>query len=279
MPFVLIPCIWNRYSARFQQVGNLKERVHGDGMLIDFDSSEALEEVLWKVFWLRHYKSDRIIPWYDEENNDFAKFFRNHMRKIILVRRRKDACSTRYVSKNNLNIARIHMLRRLFPGSTILVPFRQPLQHATSLLKQHINFFRIHVKDKFVSDYMRAIGHYDFGDNFCPVDFDGWIDERKTLDAKSIGFWIEYWVATYRHLLEKSDDLFFFSYEGLCENSNRSLHRLAKIIDCKNIDALLSAVPVIHRSTNRKVDTESVSSSILKEADFIYEKLRKAALL
>ena len=47
----------------FARQANRQKRAHGDGMLIDFDSPEALEEVLWKTFWRRHYRSDRILPW------------------------------------------------------------------------------------------------------------------------------------------------------------------------------------------------------------------------
>ena len=180
MPFVLIPCLWARFSATFQRAGKLGERAHGDGVLIDFDSPEALEEVLWKTFWRQHYRSDRIIPWHDGDASEFGEFFRSHMRKIILLRGGQDAHAACYVSKNNLNIARTRMLRRLFPDSVIVVPFRQPLHHAASLLEQHHNFLRIHEEDPFACEYMRAIGHYDFGKNLCPVDFGGWIDQRQS---------------------------------------------------------------------------------------------------
>ena len=218
MPFVLIPCLWSRFSASFRQTSESRERAHGDGMLINFDSPEALEEVLWKTFWRRHYRRDRIIPWQNEDDAEFDEFFRSHMRKIILLRRGKDAASARYVSKNNLNIARTAMLHRLFPDSVIVVPFRQPLQHAASLLKQHRNFLRIHEEDPFASEYMRAIGHYDFGENLCPIDFGGWLDERESRDADCLAFWLEYWVVSYRSLLtENADFLRFLSYEALCE--------------------------------------------------------------
>ena len=221
MPFVLIPCLWGRFSAGFRQAGQRQPRAHGDGMLIDFDSPEALEEVLWKTFWRRHYRRDRIVPWQKAEDKDdeaeFADFFRSHMRKIILLRRGKDAAAARYVAKNNLNIARTAMLNRLFPDSVILIPFREPLQHAASLLKQHRNFLRIHKEDRFASEYMRAIGHYDFGENLRPVDFDGWLANRESKETDSLAFWLEYWMVGYRHLLaKKADFLHFLNYDALC---------------------------------------------------------------
>ena len=51
MPFVPIPCLWNRFSSNFQQAMESQERAHGDGMQIIPDSPEALEEVSWKIFF------------------------------------------------------------------------------------------------------------------------------------------------------------------------------------------------------------------------------------
>jgi hypothetical protein len=246
-------------------------------MLIDFDSPEALEEVLWRAIWPAHYRRDRIVPWEDEDHGEFAAFFRSHMRKIILLRRGKDAATARYVSKNNLNIARTRLLRTLFPDSVIVVPFREPLHQASSLLEQHRNFLAIHQEDPFASDYMRAIGHYDFGENLRPVDFAGWLDQRQAQDPESLGFWLEYWVATYRHLLGQRDNVVFLSYEALCEDPVSVFQRLTEAIGMADTDALASTVDNIRTPRSREVDTSSVRSSLLVEAENLYADLREAA--
>lgn len=280
MPFVPIPCLWNRFSATFRKIGESRERAHGDGMLINFDSPEALEEVLWKIFWRRHYCNDRIIPWQGEDNIEFEEFFRNHMRKIIFLRRGKDASAARYVSKNNLNIARIAILHRLFPCSVIIVLFRQPLQHAASLLKQHRNFIRIHKKDSFASEYMRAIGHYDFGENLCPVDFAGWFDERKAKHSDSLAFWLEYWVASYKHLLKDNTGfLHFLSYEEFCDSPERGLQLFANVIESRSPDALISQASCIHQAKLQEVDIANVSTSLIHEADHVYAQLRESSFV
>ena len=89
LPFVMIPCLWNRFSQIFQRQVKSTERAHGDGMQINPDSHEALEEVVWKTFWQRHYHRDRLIPWEYEENENFKQFFDAHLRKIIWLRRQK----------------------------------------------------------------------------------------------------------------------------------------------------------------------------------------------
>ncbi len=277
MPFVLIPCLWSWFSSAFRKSGELRERTHGDGMLINFDSPEALEEVLWKSFWRRHYLRDRIVPWQNDDNDEFNNFFRSHMRKIILLRR-PDTSTARYVSKNNLNIARATMLRRIFPNSIIVVPFRHPVQHAASLLQQHRNFLRIHQEDHFACEYMRAIGHYDFGKNLCPVDFDGWFDRRESQDLESLAFWLEYWVVSYRHLLSENAELLnFFCYEELCDSPERGLKVLAETIDSRDPGPLLAAAADIRGPRPREVDTETVPEPLLQEADDVYARLKDVA--
>ncbi|VEP15142.1 Sulfotransferase family protein (modular protein) [Hyella patelloides LEGE 07179] len=279
MPFVLIPCLWNRFAQSFQQTVESTERAHGDGMKISPDSYEALEEVVWKTFWKRHYQKDRIIPWDNEENLEFNEFFDSHLRKIILLRRGNSAPSVRYVSKNNANIARTRILKRLFPDSVIIIPFRHPLHHASSLLQQHLNFLQIHEADSFASDYMKAIGHYDFGQNLRPIDFDGWFDRRESRDARSLAFWLEYWVASYKYLLqENADFLNFLDYEALCENPIGGLRSLAEVVESCDPDALVSSASGIRQPRPREIGTNALSASLLKDANLIYDRLREISL-
>jgi hypothetical protein len=279
MPFVLTPCLWNRFSAGFRQISEPRERAHGDGMFIDVNSPEALEEVIWKTFWLRHYRSDRIIPWQNEAHDEFDEFFRDHMRKIVFLRRGENTPTARYISKNNLNIARIQMLRQRFPDSVIVVPFRQPLHHAASLLKQHRNFLRIHAQDPFASGYMRAIGHFDFGKNLCPIDFEGWLDKRVSKDAEDLTFWLEYWLASYRHLLMKNaDSAHFVNYQAFCEDHAHGLRVLADVTGIGDPQALFLAAPKIRHAKEWEVVAGTVPVSLLREASHLYVALKQTAL-
>ncbi len=279
MPFILIPCLWNRFSKKFQLAGDKRERAHGDDMLIDFDSPEALEEVLWKTSWPQQYGSDRIIPWQIQEHPEFYQFFRTHMRKIILLRRGNLAPTARYLSKNNLNIARAGLLHRLFPDSTIVVPFREPMQQAASLLAQHRNFLSIHREDPFASEYMRSIGHFDFGQNLRPIDFDRWLDKRSGQDPEHLAFWLEYWVAAYRHLFKESADiLHFIDYQELCREPKLGLQVLADAIGTRHPEELLSAAASIRRLRHRQVDAGAVPLSILQQANELYAGLKSVAL-
>ena len=282
MPFLLTPCLWNRFSTRFQQDSELKERAHGDGMLVNVDSPEALEELLWKTFWRKHYQSDRIAPWrIDEENIEFEEFFRNHMCKIMLVRRGQDAAQARYVSKNNLNISRIQILRRDFPDSTIIIPFREPLDHAADLLEQHRNFLQIHEEDAFAAKYMREIGHFDFGQNLRPIDFDGWYDKRTIKDTENLAFWLEYWVAGYRHMLseDKVEGVHFVCFESFCDNPEEGLRTLAETAQVREIDLMLEPASKIYRAKPYELDLSDIPRPIQDLANDLYARLKQDALI
>lgn len=276
MPFVLMPLLWNRFPETFRHSGEAKERAHGDGMLVNVDSPEALEEVIWKTFWKKQYDKDRIHLWPEGENEEFVEFFQNHMKKIIVLRHQENIARTRYISKNNLNVARIPLIRRIFPEAVVIIPFRDPLHHASSLLEQHRNFLRIHAEDRFAADYMRAIGHFDFGIHLRPIDFDHWYDQRGSQDPQELAFWLEYWAAGYRHLLKQiGDNVHLFNYRKLCENPEDGLTVLSDLTQIRDSSALMQIAPTIHPSRKRDIDVEGISSDLLERVASLYETLDK----
>ncbi|MEO1742432.1 MAG: hypothetical protein AAFR99_11575, partial [Cyanobacteria bacterium J06629_9] len=164
------------------------------------------------------------------------------------------------------------------PDSIIVVPFRNPLHHAASLLQQHLNFLSIHETDTFAAEYMKAIGHYDFGQNLCPIDFDDWLDRRMSEDSKSVAFWLEYWVASYKYLLERSSNrLNFLNYDSLCEDPERGLRRIAEIVESSNPDAIVAKASLIGRPRPKQIDTNPIPKSLLQDVENVYEHLKERA--
>ena len=87
MPFVLAPVLWDTFSGPFRKQAKLRERAHGDGVMIGYDSPEAFEEVIWRAFWPEKFRPDRILTWHeDDEREGFPQFFADHMRKVIVLR-------------------------------------------------------------------------------------------------------------------------------------------------------------------------------------------------
>ena len=117
------------------------------------------------------------------------------------------------------NIRRIEFITNAFPNSKILIPFRDPIQHSYSLLSQHQQFIESAKNDRFLSDYMRWIGHTEFGPNYMPINNKNLIFE----DNMDINHWLEQWLLTYQNCYEKFKDtknIYFICYEQLCSSKD-----------------------------------------------------------
>ena len=212
MPFVLAPNLWSKLSFNKKDI-DLVERAHGDGIKVSTESPEAFEEVFWMTF--------------DESDKDTKEKFKNYVQLINHKYQKK-----RYLSKNNQNIRRLELISKIFPDSKILIPFRNPIQHAYSLLSQHKRFIEDANKDNFISNYMKWIGHTEFGLNYIPI-------HEKNLcfeDSLTINHWLEQWYLTYKHCFENlknNENLYFICYEKLCHESEYWLDIL-KILNIKD---------------------------------------------
>lgn len=228
MPFVLCPLTWRSIARGFQRSGKPRERAHGDGMTVDFDSPEAFEEVIWKAFWRDKYAGGRIRRWSGSDRDpEFELAFRDHLRKVILLRTDSGHDVLRYVSKNNANIARLPLLAELFADCAIIIPFRDPVAHAASLGRQHANFLELHKQYAFARKYMEWIGHYEFGQAFRPFEFCPVPKESGT----DPDYWLEYWARAYRYVLDHAPgQAVFLDYDRLCENPESSLRYLAATV-------------------------------------------------
>lgn len=169
MPFVLMPNVWKKLSTSFRVQEQAIERAHGDGIHIGYDSPEAFEEVFWRTFAGKEYVLDDGLQPHDASDELICQF-RLYIQRI--VDSSNDRNQQRYLSKNNNNILRLPAIRKAFPNALIVVPFREPLQHAISLLNQHHKFCARHSSDKFSYDYMRWLGHHEFGMTHKPFLFE-----------------------------------------------------------------------------------------------------------
>jgi hypothetical protein len=279
MPFVMCPLIWSRI---FDSLGpndkSAMERAHGDGINISVDSPEAFDEIIWSHYWRQNYADDHIQPWHIEDKPEFLEFYKSHIRKLLLLTGRADR--VRYVSKNNLNIARLSYLRETFPDSISVVMFREPLQHAASLLKQHINFLDLHRKDKFAKDYMRGIGHYDFGENLLPVNFAAWLSRSKRSEATTLLFWLEYWTACYQSILKESPpDMVLISFDELVRNPVAVLAKLAEHLKMQQPEKLVELHASLHTPRPHLPEDSDIPRPVIAKALELYERLECQAVI
>jgi hypothetical protein len=164
-PFVMTPLYWSRFVSLFGKDHAAVERPHRDSIRITRESPEAFEEPIWQHFFPHlHDPAASHALTATEGSEGFAAFYRDHIRKILLLRGGR-----RYVSKGNYNLTRLGYLAKLFPDALFLVPVRHPLTHIESLVRQHELFCRYSASDDRIAAYLRSVGHYEFGPQRTPI--------------------------------------------------------------------------------------------------------------
>jgi hypothetical protein len=250
MPFVLAPNLWSRIN-RGSKHQEASERAHGDGILVSTDSPEAFEEVFWNTFE-------------DDEAESRSKF--EAFVDSVLTRYQRE----RYLSKNNQNHQRLNLIADIFPNSVILVPFRDPSQHAMSLVTQHAKFVEQSDSDPFVGRYMTLIGHTEFGPGYDPLFKDG----LRFSDCFDINHWLEQWLLFYQKLrdeLRSVENAHLVCYESLCA-SDDCWKRIQSLIGVDNSDN--SAV----FSSSVKSIPHDIDAAILSECEALYRTLQSQAI-
>jgi hypothetical protein len=224
-PFLMTPWIWSRLVDWGQDSAEppATERPHQDRIRISAESPEAFEEPLWQFFFSQLHGAESLHRLTGERRSaEFDAFFRDHIRKILLLRRGR-----RYLSKGNYNVVRIEYLAALFPDARFVIPIRHPLTHVQSLVRQHALFTAYAQRDPRVPHYLRAAGHYEFGPQRVPIRLTHEAGDRIR-DAwhgsdNATGYAIQ-WAEIYgfaHALLSGNDDLaertFVIRYEDFCD--------------------------------------------------------------
>jgi hypothetical protein len=227
-PFLCVPLAWNWLQDRLgPRELEAVERPHRDRIRITKESADAFEEPIWQEFfpWL-HDPGRCHVMGADTANPEFESFFAAHLRKILWLRRGR-----RYVSKGNYNLARIEYLARLFPSARFVVPVRAPLAQVRSLTEQHALFCRYAQSDARVPKYLAAAGHYEFGPQRRPLNFDplriGEVEAawREGDDARG---YARQWAQAYAHVdrLRGDPRIFVLRFEDFCARPGESVREL-----------------------------------------------------
>lgn len=239
MPFILSP----NFSRLFHKKNTIKkERLHGDGINFDNSSPEALDEFFF------------------DNNEEFVKSELVNYIQLILSNNKK----SKYLSKNNLNYKRIDLIQSILPNSKFLIPIREPLQHANSLLNQHQNFIKLHKKDDFIRRYMSYLGHNEFGLNHKP-----WNNPIYFYDLNNVDYWLEQWNLFYEFILKKFQsyaNCYFVVYEKL-DNPNY-VKKILKKIDFKNYQNI--NLQFFKNSNKKKLDI-LYDEKIFDKSQFLYQ--------
>jgi hypothetical protein len=281
MPFILAPLLWDKISGPLRKTGEKVERAHGDGMLVSFESPEAFEEVVWLAFLREAIVNECTLSPVAREavTEELASALQGSVRKLLLRRARSGSTKPRYLSKNNANISRVEVLSEFFPTASIVIVFRDPAAHIGSLMTQHRRFLDEHAADVFSKRYMEWIGHYEFGANFRPINFAGWLDGRAVPGVPDASFWLRYWNAAYSYALEhRTGNVFFVDFDKLLEEREVALGRLAEALALAEKTKLVAAGAGLRSPTTTPVELDGCTADVRRAAQDIHARLRSLAV-
>ena len=269
MPFAIAPNLWQRISAGSGKKMDARERAHGDGVRVDFDSPEALEEVFWRTMTGSDY-IDKFTLQTMVASDETIKQFRQYI-DLILYRYN----GRRYLSKNNNNILRLASISKAFPNAIFLIPYRDPVQHAQSLLKQHVRFCDSQSGDRFVQKYMTWLGHHEFGLDHRPFVFEKQ-DQEIEYSTSQIEYWISRWIQAYGYLLQQKQSLkitpIFFGYEQFCNQPERIHGKLMERLEVSNDVGLRENLrPSVDSGT--VIADFNLDFNLMEKANQIYDTL------
>jgi hypothetical protein len=232
-PFLFTPYWWSTLCKILPKRSHPKrERAHGDSILIDVNSPEAMEEMLWMAFFPHLHRMQPEVLDAGTHNPDFAAFYRAHIQKLLMLRK-----GQRYVSKGNYTITRMEYLQSLFPDARFIVPVRDPVTHIASLMRQHDRFSRAEGENPRITRHMSLMGHFEFGLTRTPIH----IGDAERMSAitnawqrgEEVHGWALYWGAIYRFLYTRlaaqpllNQQTLIVRFEDLCANAAPTLRTI-----------------------------------------------------
>lgn len=262
MPFVLNPNLWKRKSKIESH-----ERAHKDGIIIDGNSPEEFDEYFWKSHLKDSYILEDGLSLHEVEKEILDKYL-TYVKLICLSKGK-----TKYVSKNNNNILRLEALRKIDKSKIILL-FRDPLAHASSLMKLHLRFSAEQKEDPFQLQYFDYLGHHEFGLHHKPFlltsDFE---HNRKKFKKDHIDYWLAIWLNYYHFLLNSmKDGDILICFEDLIAEPNRIYDQLAGQL---SLEGDFSDTPKHNPS---KYPEKDCDTQLLAQCRAVYKKLRDKKL-
>lgn len=246
MPFILSP-----HFSKLFNTNNIPvtERLHADGITHGSDSPEAFDEVFFN------------------NNEEFVKNELGNYICLILLSRKKN----KYLSKNNLNYKRLDLIRSILPNSVFLITIREPLQHAYSLLNQHLHFNQLQQENDFIRRYMNYLGHNEFG-----LDLKAWNNPILFKNPGDINFWLEQWCLFYQNILrhyQTYNKCFFIIYEELFNPNYVKL--LLEKIDLNQVESINLNY---FKNSNKKVINVNYMENTYDRAKNIYVNFKHKSL-
>ncbi|MHA2243980.1 MAG: sulfotransferase family protein [Candidatus Hodarchaeales archaeon] len=215
------------------------ERLHKDRIVVTRDSPEAVEEIFWQKFFenIHDENSSNVLDG-QVQNLQFETFYPNHIKKLLINQE-----STRYLAKNNYNVARMEYIHKLFPDVKFIIIIRDPFSHIASLAKQDRILKELEQENARLLDWTKIIGHREFGSARVCINFDNFSTIQRTRQLWNrrdtyVKGWAVYWAQTYSYIhrkLQAQPNLakasLIVRYEDLCESPEMTIDRIIDHIE------------------------------------------------
>ena len=267
LPFLLSPNLWKK----FYKPGGApqKERAHGDKVMFGLDTVEALEEFFYKAFLKDSFINETTLTKHEITEDTYHEYLAYQK---MVQKAQGDGAAT-YLAKNNNFLLRYESMRKLNDSFYAFVLFRDPLNHAHSLMKQHQRFTQQQQEDSFVLEYMNWLGHHEFGLNHKVFQFG---DEKPDFGfgMDDINYWLEVWINYYTQLLNlpEHDRTVIIDYDDFLNSPQQLLLAISNRtgMNCGNVKT--------DPFENTNQYKGGFDTQLLSKAESIYSQLREHKL-
>jgi len=271
LPFLFMPNLsasWRtKKTASFPM-----ERAHGDHILINEDSPEAIDEIFWKSQLANSFIKERQLVLHELSAEDIIEY--KHFIQLHLIKSDREI----YLTKNNNSILRLNSLANQTILSTrFIFTIREPYSHAHSLWKQHIQFSKIHQNDAFSRAYFNSLGHHEFGLNLKTFDLG-----NKELNAKlnsfnpmELDYWLVSWLNYYDYLFSQySDKWLLVDFQDLCSHPTELMQRITKAWELPSSFSTLEA----YQAPIYELNEANCTANLLERCKDLYLKFKPLCL-
>lgn len=258
MPFLMSPNTWRKvYKPKSK---NLKERSHKDGIMIGYNSNEALEEYFFKVKANDSYIHKSYLSEYEISESDYYDYL--DYQCIIKQDNQKI-----YLAKNNNFILRYNSIRSFNNDFIMVILYRDPIAHTASLKEKHKYYTNLQESDPFVLDYMNWLAHHEFGMNQKPFVFKN-APLNIQEDISSMDYWLKIWINYYENALTiNHPNTIFINYDSYCKEPKNTINIILEKTTIKNN-------PIENKPfSNKRENTDNIPDDLNKTAQELYSKL------
>ncbi len=255
-PFIFTPYFWS-FCARLSAKNEVaKERAHKDGIFVNSQSPESMEEMIWVQFFADAHTIEKSQVLSETvQNSAFETFYRQHIRKLLYVR-----SGQRYVAKANYNLSRIRYLLSLFPDARFVILVREPSAFVASCMKQDALFCEEQTANPKKLKHTYVTPRFEFGLNKRPIHFGDDAVAAMVVDAlnqpgQQAEGWALYWDAAYRYVQDLLVDkkiaphIRVVRYEDLCEQPRDTLCAMTEFCELEGKDSVETFSETIHAPT------------------------------